>query len=198
VVFPIPAQIIPLTMSLSERKLPDVKILGFFRHAKSDWDDMAKRDFDRGLNDRGRRGAKLMGDHIRKHGIKWNVIVASPAVRNKLTMDEAMPDADIIYDQRIYLASSETILETVADHAGDAKTVLVSGHNPGMQEVLLDLVSEEHEDKLFFEAARKFPTASFAVLELDIDDWSELKPRCGKLVHFARPRDLDPELGPEA
>ena len=174
-----------------------MKILGLFRHAKSDWDDMAKRDFDRGLNERGRRGAELMGEHIRTHGIKWGTVIASPAERNRLTMEAAMPDEDVQYDKRIYLASSDTILETVADLAGDSKSVLVSGHNPGMQEVLLELVSEEHENKLFFEAARKFPTASYAVLELDIDDWSELKPRCGKLVHFARPRDLDADLGPE-
>ena len=138
-----------------------------------------------------------MGEHIRNHGIKWDVIIASPAVRNRDTMEAAMPDADISYDERIYLASSDTILETVADHAGEAKSVLVSGHNPGMQEVLLDLVSHEHETKLFFEAARKFPTASYAVLELDIDDWSKIKPGCARLVYFARPRDLDPDLGPQ-
>lgn len=174
-----------------------MKILGLFRHAKSDWDDMAKRDFDRGLNDRGRKGAELMGDHIRKHGIKWDMIVASPAERVKRTLDSAMPDAKVTFDDRLYLASSETILETVADHAGDADTVLVSGHNPGLQEVLFDLVTPANENELFFEAARKFPTASYAVFELDIDDWSKLAPGCGKLVYFARPRDLDPELGPE-
>ena len=175
-----------------------MKILGLFRHAKSDWDDMAKRDFDRGLNDRGRRGAELMGKHIKDHGIKWGAVIASPAERNRLTMEIAMPLAEIAYDKRVYLSSAETLFETVIDLAGESDTVLISGHNPGMQEVLLELVSEEHEDKLFFEAARKFPTAAFAVLELDIDDWSELKPRCGKLVHFARPRDLDAELGPQA
>lgn len=174
-----------------------MKILGLFRHAKSDWDDMAKRDFDRGLNDRGRKGAELMGDHIRKHGIRWDMIVASPAERVKRTLDSAMPDAKVTFDDRLYLASSETILETVADHAGDADTVLVSGHNPGLQEVLFDLVTPANENELFFEAARKFPTASYAVFELDIDDWSKLAPGCGKLVYFARPRDLDPELGPE-
>lgn len=174
-----------------------MKILGLFRHAKSDWDDMAKRDFDRGLNQRGRKGAALMGDYIRKHGIKWDVIVASPAARVRQTLESAMPAAEVAYDDRLYLASSDTILETVADHAGDGDTVLVSGHNPGLQEVLFDLVTLANEDALFFEAARKFPTASFAVFQLDIDDWSKLAPGCGKLVHFARPRDLDPELGPE-
>lgn len=158
---------------------------------------MAKRDFDRGLNERGRKGAALMGDHIRKHGVKWDAIVASPAVRNSETMASAMPDADVSYDDRLYLASSDTILETIADHGGEGRSVLVSGHNPGMQDVLFDLVPHANENELFFEAARKFPTASFAVLELDIDKWSDLKPGVGRLVHFARPRDLDPELGPE-
>ena len=58
-------------------------------------------------------------------------------------------------------------------------------------------MSTENENDLFFDAVRKFPTAAFAVLELDIDQWSDLKPRVGKLVHFARPRDFDPNLGPE-
>jgi phosphohistidine phosphatase len=43
----------------------------------------------------------------------------------------------------------------------------------------------------------KYLTAAFAVLELDIDDWADLKADCGRLVHFIRPRDLDPALGPE-
>ena len=139
-----------------------------------------------------------MGDHIRQHGIRWGTVISSPAERNRLTMVEAMPDAEVQFDKRIYLASADTILETVSDLAGESDTVLVSGHNPGMQEVLFELVLPENENKLFFEAVRKFPTASFAVLELEIDDWSQLKPGVGKLVHFARPRDFDPELGPEA
>ncbi|MEE1877580.1 SixA phosphatase family protein [Altererythrobacter litoralis] len=174
-----------------------MKILGLFRHAKSDWDDLAKRDFDRGLNDRGRRGAVLMGEHIRNHGIKWDVLVASPAERVKQTLEAGLPDIEPVFDQRIYLASADTILETVMDKAGDAKAVMVAGHNPGLQEVLFELVPHANENALFFEAARKFPTASYAVLELDIDDWSELASGCGTLVYFARPRDLDPELGPE-
>lgn len=174
-----------------------MKILGLLRHAKSDWDDMSTRDFDRGLNDRGRRGAALIGDHIREHGVKWEVMVASPAERVKRTIDQAFPDAQPVFDERLYLASAETILETVADHAGDAAAVLAIGHNPGMQEVLFDLVSPQNENGLFDEASAKFPTAAYAVFACDIDDWSQLSKGCGKLIHFARPRDLDPELGPE-
>jgi phosphohistidine phosphatase len=43
----------------------------------------------------------------------------------------------------------------------------------------------------------KYPTATFTVLQLDIDDWSQCAPACGEITHFSRPRDLDPELGPQ-
>lgn len=177
------------------------KILGLLRHAKSDWDDTAQRDFDRGLNDRGRRGADVIGEHIRAHGIKWDQVIASPAVRVSATLEQGLPELEPIYDKRLYLAASDTILESVQDHAAQAEnepdTVLVSGHNPGLQEVLLDLVSPARENDLFKEASVKFPTATFAVLECKIDSWADLKNYCAEVVHFARPRDLDPDLGPE-
>lgn len=177
-----------------------MKILGLLRHAKSDWDDTAQRDFDRGLNDRGRRGAKLIGDHIRGHGIKWDMLIASPAVRVKSTLEEGLPQTPAIYDDKLYLASSDTILETIEAHAAAAEeepgAVLIAGHNPGLQEVLLDLVSPARENDLFREASAKFPTATFAVLECDAASWAEVKKFCAGLVHFARPRDLDPQLGP--
>lgn len=174
-----------------------MKILGLLRHAKSDWGESASRDFDRGLNNRGHRGAFLIGRHIAKHGINWDTLIASPAERVKLTIADALPKMKPVFDDRLYLASSATIIEVVEAHGDDHSAVLVAGHNPGLQDTLLDLVAPARENDLFEEASVKFPTATFAVLELAIDDWSELRNHIGTLTHFARPRDLDPELGPE-
>jgi phosphohistidine phosphatase len=178
-----------------------MKILGLLRHAKSDWDDMNQRDFDRGLNARGRKGAGVIGAHIRSHGVKWDKLIASPAVRVKLTLEGALPGITPVYDQKLYLASYDTIVETIEAHAGsgadEADAILIAGHNPGLQDTLLELVSPSKENDLFREAVVKFPTAAYAVLECDIEHWSQLKRYCAELVHFARPRDLDPELGPE-
>ena len=173
-----------------------MKILGLMRHAKSDWNDGDTRDFDRGLNARGRKGARLMGDHIRNHGIKWDALIASPAQRVKTTLEEALPDREPLWDRRLYLAGTDTIMDVL--HEATGKAVLIAAHNPGLGDMVLELVAPAHENALFDEAKVKFPTASYAVFELDIDDWAELGPECGKLVHFARPRDLDPELGPES
>ncbi len=178
-----------------------MKRLAIFRHAKSDWDDLAKRDFDRGLNDRGRRGAALMGKHIRdyakREGIVWDRLLASPAERVQRTLEASGIEAEPVWNRALYLASAETIVEVVKDEAGDADCVLVSGHNPGLQDLLLMLVAPSSENAAFDEASIKFPTAAFAVLEIDIEDWADLGGEDARIVHFKRPRDLDPELGPE-
>jgi phosphohistidine phosphatase len=178
-----------------------MKLLGLLRHAKSEWDDTTQRDFDRGLNDRGRRGAVLIGKHIREHGVRWDCLIASSAVRVKQTLEMALLDYPTIFDDRLYLASPDTIIETAQAQAGagedEPDTILISGHNPGLQETLLNLVSPARENDIFREAVVKFPTATFAVLECHVDRWADLKNHCATLVHLARPRDLDPELGPQ-
>lgn len=178
-----------------------MKTLGLLRHAKSDWDDTAQRDFDRGLNARGRKGARVIGRHIRSHGPEWDLVLASPAARVTLTLEGAQLPQDAVFDQRLYLASYDTIIETIEAHAGtgadEVDSVLIVGHNPGLQDVLLELVAPGKESALFKEAVVKFPTAAYAVLECDIEHWSQLKKYCAELVHFMRPRDLDPSLAPE-
>ena len=176
---------------------PDMKTLGLLRHAKSDWDDMATRDFDRGLNDRGRKGASLIGTHITRHGVKFDRLLASPAERVRQTLAAALPGLDPEFDQRLYLAGTDTLMEVLREKGGDADALLVAGHNPGLQELLFALVPPSAEDALFDDAANKYPTGTFAVFKLGIDDWVDLDENCGTLVHFMRPRDLDPSLGPE-
>lgn len=172
-----------------------MKKLGLFRHAKSVWGESDKRDFDRAVNARGRRGAELMGAHIRKEGTQWDRVIASPAHRVKMTLESAAVGVSPQFDERLYLASTDAIMDVLRECSGDA--VLVAGHNPGMGDMILDLVAPAKENALFDEAKVKFPTAAFAVLELPIDDWADLRPEIGTLVHFKRPRDLDAELGPE-
>lgn len=174
-----------------------MKRVGLLRHAKSDWSDHDKRDFDRGLNERGRAGARLMGRHIRDHGGEWPLIRASSAERVRRTVECALPGADIRFDQRLYLASADTLTELIAELPEEADAVLLVAHNPGLQDVILKLVAPSRENALFDAAKEKFPTASFAVIELPAERWADVAEETGALVHFSRPRDLDPELGPE-
>lgn len=174
-----------------------MKRLGLLRHAKSDWDDLDLRDFDRGLNDRGRRGAALIGRHIAESGIGWDAVIASPAERVRRTIHASGLRIAPEFDQRAYLAGAATLMDLLREIGGDPDTVLLVAHNPGLQELVFALVDPTWEDELFARAAEKFPTGTYALLELAIEDWADLAEGCGRLVRFTRPRDLDPALGPE-
>lgn len=179
-----------------------MKRLGLYRHAKSSWDDPRARDFDRPLNDRGRRGAAAMGRHIREFGAHWDQIVSSPAVRCAETVEigyQAIGQTySVNWDRRIYLASSAILLDLLREVEGDPASLLMVGHNPGLEDLIFDLVPDDGTSPLRDIVEEKFPTATFAVLELDIASWANADLRCGRLIHLTRPRDLDPALGPEA
>ena len=186
-----------------------MKILGLFRHAKSDWGDPRARDFDRPLNGRGRKGAALMGQHIseycRARKLRWDRMLASPAARSAETVEigaGASPEGNRVsyavnWDRRIYLASSATLIDLLRELDDGVNAVLMVGHNPGLEDVIFDLVPDDGSSPLRDVVETKFPTAAFAVLELDIDHWTELEDGCARLVHLMRPRDIDVELGPE-
>lgn len=178
-----------------------MKLLGLFRHAKSDWGDPRARDFDRDLNPRGRKGAEIMGRHIRDYGLRWSRVLSSPAVRCTETIDIAANAAarsfPIAWDRRIYLASSAALADLLREQADEPASLLLVGHNPGLEDLIFDLVPDDGTSPLRDSVEIKFPTAAFAVLELAIERWADLRDGCGKLVHLTRPRDLDPALGPE-
>ena len=177
-----------------------MKLLGLFRHAKSDWGDPRARDFDRPLNERGRAGAEIMGQHIRDHGVRWNRVISSPAVRCAETIELACHAAGqpvkVNWDRRIYLASSVSLADVLREQEGDPAAILMVGHNPGLEDLIFDLVPDDGQSPLRDAVEEKFPTAAFAVLELKIDRWADLENRCGRLVHLTRPRDLSAALGP--
>ncbi|MFC3097802.1 SixA phosphatase family protein [Alteraurantiacibacter palmitatis] len=174
-----------------------MKLLGLLRHAKSDWDDLSLRDFDRGLNNRGRKGAALMGAHISALGLPWQRIIASPAERVRCTLEASGLGLPVSWCDNAYMADADTLLELLRSQGGKDEALLLAAHNPGLQELALKLVPPEGENALFDEVMAKFPTAALAVFELDTADWAGITPGCGRLTHFVRPRDLDPALGPQ-
>ena len=179
-----------------------MKTLGLFRHAKSDWQDPRARDFDRPLNARGRHGAAVMGRHVRDHGARWDRMISSPAIRCAETIELACQAAGrpvaVNWDRRIYLASSVTLADLLREQDDAAASVLMIGHNPGLEDLIFDLVPDDGTSRLRDQVEIKFPTATFAVLELAVDHWAQLADNCAALVHLTRPRDLDPALGPVA
>lgn len=178
-----------------------MKTLTILRHAKSGWDAPVERDFDRPINMRGKRGADLIGQYLKRQKLPVDRIVASPAVRVVETLDIFQPAADLDglephWDRRIYLASAATLMDVIRESGRDAQHLLISGHNPGLEDLILMLVPESADDALRAQVEEKLPTSALARLELDIDDWRDLDTGMARLTQFIRPRDLDPALSP--
>lgn len=177
-----------------------MKTLTLLRHAKSGWDDPVSRDFDRPLNPKGQRAAAMMGRHMKSLGLEFDAVAASPAVRVKETLAQIESgygsELAPAWDQRLYLASAATLLDLVHELPDGADRVLLTGHNPGLEELVLLLVPDDRNPARD-DVEIKFPTASLAEMRFAVDSWEKIKPNAAELVRFVRPRDLDPSLGPD-
>jgi phosphohistidine phosphatase len=178
-----------------------MKRLTLLRHAKSGWDDPVSRDFDRPLNAKGKRAAQIVGQYLRAHGLHFDRVTGSPAVRVVETLEEVASGlGETIapaWDKRVYLASGVTLLDVVHDTPDAHESLMLVGHNPGLEDLILMLVPDRVGDEVRDQVEEKFPTASIAEIEFDTERWADIKPGSGRLVRFVRPRDLDPALGPD-
>jgi phosphohistidine phosphatase len=177
------------------------KTLYLLRHAKSGWDDPVPRDFDRPLNKKGERAARVMGQWMASNGLNFDHVIASPAVRVIETLDEIWAGygrrIEPTWERRIYLASGATLLDVLRETDDAHDSVLMVGHNPGMEDVVFDLVADDGSSPLRDIVLDKYPTAALAELTIDIDHWADIDKPVAHLKRFVCPRDLDPALGPE-
>jgi len=171
-----------------------MKLLYLLRHAKSSWDGPDVADFDRPLNKRGRKSAKLMARYFKEHAIAPAIVVCSPAKRTRETLKNLMPalgDVEVIFDRRVYEASYQTLLECLADLPPELPSVLLIGHNPGLERLALYLMNDLGHGPGAARLQDKYPTGSLAVLSVPSEDWSDLKVGSGRLDDFVRPADLE-------
>lgn len=160
-----------------------MKTLFVLRHAKSSWDDPDLADFDRPLNERGNTTAPFMGRLMASNGFAPDLILSSPAVRARETAALAKEagdiDAEIQYDERIYEASPGTLRQVVADADNKFRSLMIVGHNPGMEGFIKYLTGR----------LESMPTAALAVIDLDIASWEEIDGERGILRKVFRPKD---------
>lgn len=177
-----------------------MKILTLLRHAKSSWDDLVPRDFDRPLNRRGRKAAARIGQEMRRQGLEFDAVIASSAVRVVETLDDLWTGygraLEPAHEADLYLASPSALLERVQAVDNGVQRLLVVGHNPGLEQLALLLIGSG-AGPLREQLETKYPTATVAEIELPVERWSDVREGSGSLTRFIRPRDLDPELGPD-
>lgn len=115
-----------------------------------------------------------------------DAIVSSPALRasqtTELVRNAARFEAAIKHDERIYEASVGTLVSVITEAGVDSASLLLVGHNPGAEGLIYFLTGE----------IAPMPTAALAVIELDIESWSEIDGGCGRLIDLIRPKEQMP------
>jgi phosphohistidine phosphatase len=165
--------------------------LFLLRHAKSSWEDPSIDDHDRPLASRGRRAATRIAACATKIGIRPDLILCSSAMRARQTLERMAPslgrDAEIHIERSLYGASEDRLLERLRAIPDEVDSVMMIGHNPGMQDLAL-LLAREGPLRTLLED--KFPTAGLATLALGRVGWKDLEKESGELVDFVVPRRL--------
>jgi phosphohistidine phosphatase len=169
-------------------------ILSLFRHAKSSWSEDKLKDFDRPLADRGKAAAPRMAAYMAREGLAPELILCSPAVRTRQTLDLILPSLPggptVIYEDGFYLAAVSVLLTRLRQVEGKVHHVMVVGHDPGLHGLALALAGSGPPEMLQALAA-KFPTAALAVITFKLRDWSRVAPGAGRLERFVTPKMLD-------
>lgn len=157
------------------------------RHAKSAWDDPGLSDFDRPLAPRGTSGALWIGETLTKHGWLPDRIVCSTARRTRETLELALtrlpansPRPDVVWSDGVYDRRDHDYLGLIAEQGGEARVLMLVGHNSAAEETALTVGAGG-------EAIGSFATAGIAVIDCEISGWAEIVPRCGRLLHYLRP-----------
>ncbi len=162
-----------------------MRTLYLLRHAKSSWKDDSLRDFDRPLKGRGREAAEQIGQVLGAKKPGGLLVISSPAVRARETTQLVLKSAGLTtdprFDERIYEADVPALLEVVSSIPDSASTAMLVGHNPGFENLLAYLTSDD----------RHMPTCALARIGFaDAGSWSDVSEASGRLDWFVTPKDL--------
>lgn len=153
-----------------------MKILYLLRHGKSSWDNPELSDFNRPLNNKGTKETKELAEYMANNRYIPEVILCSSAKRTRETLEPILEvlefGGEVKYLENLYLANAYEIGEVI--NSVNAETLLVVGHNPGIEDYLSKLVGEELNMK----------TCHLAVIDFE-----------NKILKdFLRPKDFQSEV----
>lgn len=164
-----------------------MKTLLIIRHAKSNWDATALNDFDRSLNERGKKDAPIMAQRLLDKKMIIDAFVSSPAKRAKKTAELFCTTYrkdinDIIFVSALYHPTPETIFTVVEQLDNKLSNVAIFSHNDGITEFANKLAENFVIDNL--------PTCSVCAVEIKIDNWKNFTKSKKEFLFFYTPEKI--------
>ena len=162
------------------------------RHAKSSWKDSSVPDFERPLASRGERAARSMGHWLARARPSPELVLCSTATRAvqtcQLITEPLGNSIKVHFEDGLYGASGTALLIRLRALPDKVKSVLLIDHNPGVQDLLIELASQGDPVRLE-EVRAGFPTCAVATLRVS-GHWSELGPSTACVKGLVMPSTL--------
>ena len=163
------------------------KIVVIIRHAKSSWANPGQSDYERPLNERGRKDAPEMGKRIKKAGIKPDKVYASTAKRVEMTAQALLPEIGfdlekVTWDKSIYHCPVSKFEDLIVSTEDRINTIFLMGHN----ETVTDFVNKSIDNF----STDNVPTCGVVAFAFD-GDWSDFHSEPKKLLFYDFPKNND-------
>lgn len=165
--------------------------LYILRHGKTEDVSDTGIDFDRNLVHRGEKNARRIGNMIKTHLQKPELLLCSPANRTRQTAEfikEECPGINDMQDDRIYNADPDTLFDVITDHGFDHKCLMLVGHNPGL--ILLTHMLMAEDGNRAGHNIMDFPSATFVEMVFEAETFGQIKRDSGVLMKLLRPREM--------
>jgi phosphohistidine phosphatase len=161
-----------------------VKQLLIIRHAKSD-QSFFGNDFERPLNERGKKDAPEMAKRLLKRNIAIDAFVSSPAARAKKTAElfakeYAVLNDEIVFISALYHAPAEIFYEVIKQLPDEANSIAIFSHNPGITYFVNELASNVRVDNM--------PTCAVFAIKIECDNWKDFAKTKRELLFFDWPK----------
>jgi phosphohistidine phosphatase len=162
-----------------------MKTLLLIRHAKSSWEQPDLSDFDRPLNERGKKDAPEMAKRVKEKGIEIDHLLSSTAKRAKKTAkyfaeEFGFKKEDIKLVEELYGATQSEFLQAVKDIDDKYKTVALFSHNPGITDFASSLTNVRIDD---------MPTCAVFALQIETDSWKDFQNAEKNFLFFDYPKN---------
>lgn len=161
-----------------------MKTLLLVRHAKSSWADPGMDDFDRPLNERGRKDAPEMARRLAGLHVIPDLIITSAARRARKTAEAFATELDIkekniLELKELYLAGRHDFLSVIKKIPDTSSIVAVFSHNPGITEFANSLTNTRVDD---------MPTCSIYALKIETEKWKDFETAEKQFLFFNYPK----------
>jgi phosphohistidine phosphatase len=177
----------PTSSAATEAKMLTLLLL---RHAKAV--PQSGNDFARELTDKGHADAARVGAFLVDNRLRPDLALVSPSARTRQTVEDLMDAScpiSVHYEDGLYNANTGQIRKRLRHVGPEVKTLLITGHNPGIMELAVSL-AKDGDIKDFAAMRDRFPPASLAIIEFRAEDWDDAASSGGQLIQFITPEIL--------